>query len=143
MGCNCTKSPSRGGQTEVPAMNLKKIKDSFVRFEKSFPFYRMHIHNFRSQIINLGKNKVSIEELSNRFEGAMWRDHLKEGSELEGLLKTLPGCKDGLIDVQSILILGLLWCGGDNEEKALALFELVNPVGQNQESISAGDKEWE
>ena len=75
MGCNCTKSPSRGGQTEIPAMNLKKIKDSFVRFEKSFPFYRMHIHNFRAQIINIGKNKVSIEDLSNRFEGAMWRDH--------------------------------------------------------------------
>ena len=89
----------------------------------------MHINNFNQQVLALGKQKVSIEDLSNRFENAMWRDHWKEGSELSELLKTLPGNDDGEIDVNSILIMGFLWCGGSHEEKACALFSLVNPIG--------------
>jgi hypothetical protein len=121
MGCNCSKGPSSATK-DAPPMNLQKISDPFVKYEKSFPFYRMHIENFRSQIYSFGKDKIKIFELKNRFDGAMWRDQFEEGSELNQLLRALPGSVDDTIDINSILILGLLWCSGDYEEKGEALF---------------------
>ena len=91
----------------------------------------------------MGKSKLTMDDLKNRFDGPMWRDQFEEGSELNKLLKSLPGTVNGEIDVNSILILGLLWCSGSHYDKGEALFELINPKGQNQESISANDKEWD
>lgn len=103
-------------------MNLQKISDPFVKFEKSFPFYRMHVENYRAQIYSFGKDNIKISELKNRFEGGMWRDQFDEGSELNQLLRALPESEDDTIDINSLLILGLIWCSGDYEEKAEALF---------------------
>jgi hypothetical protein len=114
MGCNCTKGPSSASR-EAPQMNLTKITDPFVKLEKSFPFYRMHLTNYTSQIYSFGKDSIKIFELKNRFEGAMWRDQFEEGSELNQLLRALPESEDDSININSLLILGLLWCGGDNE----------------------------
>ena len=128
MGCKCTKGLSRAS-TETPPVNLSKISDPFVKFEKSFPFYRMHIENFRQQIYNLGKDEIRIEDLKNRFEGAIWKDHFNEDSELTQLLKALPDSNEDMVNINSILILGLLWCSGDYDDKSEAFFQLLNPPG--------------
>ena len=141
MGCNCSKGASKASQ-EIPPINMQKITDPFVKFEKSFPFYRMHIENYNKQIYSFGKDTVKIEELKNRFDGAIWRDQFDEGSELNQLLRELPGSSDDEVSTSSLLMLGVIWCGGDFADKGNAMFQLLNPPGQNQDSISAGDKDW-
>ena len=121
MGCFCSKGSSNAS-FEKPAMNIAKLKDPFVKFEKSFPFYRMHIENFRTQIYSFGKDMISIEDLQNRFSGAIWKNQFDEGSELNLLLRALPGSVDDSVDINSIIVLGLIWCTGDYEDKAEALF---------------------
>ena len=39
-------------------------------------------------------------------------------------------------------MLAILMCAGDPSDKADAFFMLLNPPGQNQDSISANDKDW-
>lgn len=46
------------------------------------------------------------------------------------------------MNIISLGILGILWCAGDIEDKADAFFQMINPPGQNQDSVSAQDKDW-
>ena len=126
-----------------PQVKPASIKDPFVRFEKQYPFYRMHVEAFRQKIYSYGKDNISIEELANRFDDEMWNDQFKPGTDVYKLLKSLPGTEGEILDINTLLILGILWCQGDNEDKARGLFELLNPPGQRQDKIAAGDKEWD
>lgn len=55
----------------------------------------------------------------------------------------LPECGDGQVEKNSIIALGLLWCEGSLKDKAEVVFKLLNPPGQQQDHISANDKEWD
>jgi hypothetical protein len=43
---------------------------------------------------------------------------------------SLPECGDGMVDLNSAIILGLLWCEGSYLDKAEIVFKLLNPPGQ-------------
>ena len=47
------------------------------------------------------------------------------------------------MNLNSLIQLAILWCQGDLTDKAEAFFMQLNPPGQNQESISANDKDWD
>uniref|UniRef100_A0A7S3IFY6 Uncharacterized protein n=1 Tax=Strombidium inclinatum TaxID=197538 RepID=A0A7S3IFY6_9SPIT len=135
---------------DLPAVKLDKFKDPLVKFEKQFPFHRMHIASFRQVIYNFGKDKFAISDLKARLPGSLWEQALKPGSPTMTLLESLPGSEkndsdplETLVDTTSMLLLSIIWCGGDFDDKAEALFQCLNPPGQSQEGISANDKEWD
>ena len=72
-----------------------------------------------------------------------WVDQFEAGQPAYKVLMSLPECGDGQVDLNSAIILGLLWCEGGFKDKAEIIFKLLNPPGQQQEIISANDQEWE
>ena len=58
------------------------------------------------------------------------------------MIASLPKCSEKSIDMNMFMYACLLWCEGPKTEKAEALFQLLNPIGQYQGAMSATDKEW-
>ena len=51
----------------------------------------------------------------------------------------LPDGESGLIDIYSMIILGLLWCEGDFDDKVLGLYTILrNPCNHNKVSEDCG-----
>ena len=81
-GCNCNKearydpTKDRGDLKEI---NLATIKDPLVKFEKSFPFYRMHIGRFLEKVNSYGKDTVEISLLASTFDTPAWKGQFDEG----------------------------------------------------------------
>lgn len=72
MGCACKSAPkyseeARSGKIELADVDLTKEKDSLVRFEKSFPIYKMHVSAWVSRLNGIGKSEVEIDYLKNVF----------------------------------------------------------------------------
>jgi hypothetical protein len=67
-GCKCAKNQKRYDPNtdfgDMPPTDLSKIKDPLERFEKEFPFHRMHVTRFVQKVNALGKHDVEIELLS-------------------------------------------------------------------------------
>ena len=45
---------------DLIAINLSKISDPLEKFEKSFPFYRMHIMKFLEKVNSFGKDHLEL-----------------------------------------------------------------------------------
>lgn len=144
MGCKCSKQKYDAQQDggDLPAVNLANIKDPLMKWEKSYPFCRIHITNIKDKIFSLGKDKFSIAELGALIETPVWKGAFEPDNKTYKLLSSLADCKPESLDINSVLCLCILWCGGDMSEKAEALFQCLNPPGQSQEGISCNDKEW-
>ena len=78
------------------------ILDPLEKYEKGFPFYRMHINAYIQKLNKLGKNKMSFEDLENTFETPSWEGHFQEGKDTRKMLASMPGCTDDEIDVVSL-----------------------------------------
>lgn len=50
----------------------------------------------------------------------MWHDF-----DVFKLLMNLPDHKDGLIDIYSMIVIGLLWCDGDPYQKIIGLYQIL------------------
>ena len=48
------------------------IKDPLLRFEKSFPFYRIHVCAFIAKINEFGKETIEYSHLKTRFDSEAW-----------------------------------------------------------------------
>jgi hypothetical protein len=68
-------------------------------------------------VFAINQEKFSIEDLSNNLTDDMW-----DNFDVYKLLMNLPDQEEGLIDIYSMIVLGLLWCEGDVREKILGLY---------------------
>ena len=77
MGSCCSKEPPAYDPKVVykdqKEINIDKIKDPMMKFEKQFPYYRMHITPFSDRVFSINKPKVSEEELQKKFRSEAWR----------------------------------------------------------------------
>jgi hypothetical protein len=92
---------------------------------------------------SFGKSDIELSTLAGSFDSPAWAGQWNEGTELHNLLKSLPGCNDETINANSLIMLAYLWCQGSYQDKADCLFSLLNPPGENQDSIGWKDKDWE
>ena len=88
-------------------------KDPLVRFEKSFPFYRTHIVAFTEKIYKFGKTNFEMGMLASAFNTPAWEGQFEKGSPVHDLIVSLPECGNGTVNINSIGLLGILWCAGD------------------------------
>ena len=92
-GCQCQKSTAYDPKRDAgdgPEIDISKITDPLTRFEKSFPFYRMHITTFLNKINSMGRDEFEIALLAKMFDTPAWEGCFDEGSELHELLEKLP-----------------------------------------------------
>tara|TARA_B110000285_G_scaffold198546_1_gene231072 strand:- start:342 stop:551 length:210 start_codon:yes stop_codon:yes gene_type:complete len=68
-------------------------------------------------VFSINQEKFSIEDLSNNLTDDMW-----DNFDVYKLLMNLPDHEEGLIDIYSMIVLGLLWCEGDVRQKILGLY---------------------
>jgi len=136
MGCGCSKEEDAtynenkdGG--EKPAVETDSIKDPLQRFAKSVPFYRMHAIKFTNICFDLNQEKFPITELAAQLNTPSWVEQFESGQPSYKLIMNLPDCSDGQVEINSIVILGLLWCEGSQKDKAEVIFKLLNPPGQH------------
>jgi len=108
-----------------------------------FPFYRMHITTFLNKINSMGRDEFEISLLGKMFDTPAWHGLFEEGTDLYNLLIALPDSENGSVKVGPLSLLALLWCRGEYKDKAEVLFQQLNPPGQNQDGISANDKDWD
>lgn len=142
--CGGGRAPQADGG-EYPVVDLNEIKDQYEKWEKSFPFYRMHVQTMSEKIGDIGKGAAPFEpnDLGYQMTGyKLWNGLFKQNTKLWKLITKLPNCDEKSISYTSMMCLSLLWCGGDDSEKAQALISIVNPPGENQDSVSANDKQW-
>jgi hypothetical protein len=71
-----------------------------------------------------------IDDFLDKFDSPAWNENDTK-QRLKKLLEMTPDCKDGLISSDEMLLLSILWCFGDYENKAEAFFKCLNPPGQN------------
>jgi len=88
------------------------IRDPLVRFEKSFPFYRMNCCAFINKINEFGKLEFDYVLLENSFDSDAWVGQFKEGTPLYKLIKSIPGCEKDTVNRENLSILAILWCSG-------------------------------
>jgi len=145
-GCKCVK---KGGSTydpsaagDLPSMDMSKVKDPLVKFEKDFPFYRLHIMKFLFKINGFGRDEIDFSQLKTTFDTPAFQGHFDEGSILHGLIASLPNCSETSVNVKSLSQLAILWCAGSFNDKCEVFFQQLNPPGQDQSSVSFNDKDW-
>lgn len=140
---NCCKSGNQrltdGGDLPIPG-GLKSIKDPLVKFEKTFPFHRMSIVTMRELVHSFLDEKGRLEDLVsvNKFQEKLndrpiWENQFNSDSPLYKVMEKLPGSihkDDGLyVDPQAFLVLCILWCAGDQDDKAETFFLCLNGPG--------------
>eukprot|EP00352_Strombidinopsis_acuminata_P002688 CAMPEP_0176377698 /NCGR_PEP_ID=MMETSP0126-20121128/29083_1 /TAXON_ID=141414 ORGANISM="Strombidinopsis acuminatum, Strain SPMC142" /NCGR_SAMPLE_ID=MMETSP0126 /ASSEMBLY_ACC=CAM_ASM_000229 /LENGTH=141 /DNA_ID=CAMNT_0017739665 /DNA_START=26 /DNA_END=451 /DNA_ORIENTATION=+ len=141
MGCGCVKTRNEAKLQEV-AHNESDVasistfgKGRYVCFEASLPFSRTLIWGYIKNLKeaadrNPGENKdyVTIENLRQEFVTEAWVDLGKEDSVIRKILND-PFLKyewedddeekvEGALDVLKLQLVGLLWCQGEDKEKA-------------------------
>lgn len=75
------------------------------------------------------------------FSTPSFHGSFEKGQPLHQLLISLPGCSEDKLNTESLVILGLVWCAGNLDDKAQGLMDVVNPPGQAQDSFAANDKD--
>jgi hypothetical protein len=93
------------------------IQDKIVSFQERFPFHQVNIENYLQLVFSINQEKFSIEDLSNNLTDDMW-----DNFDVYKLLMNLPDHEEGLIDIYSMIVIGLLWCEGDVRQKILGLY---------------------
>jgi hypothetical protein len=133
--CGCGQGPKRFDPLkdtgDLKLMRAETIKDPLIRFEKSFPFYRMHCRAFINKINEFGKADFDYKLLGHSFDSEAWEGQFKEGTELYKLIKTIPKCEGDSVNTEALSLLAILWCGGSVGDKAEAFYQLIQPPGQN------------
>ena len=74
--CCCATSSeakiSYAMQEDLPLASTILIMDPRIKFEKVFPFYRIHVLHFFAKIRSLKKKKVTINDLEKVFTSPGW-----------------------------------------------------------------------
>jgi hypothetical protein len=77
MGCCESKEvaydPLKDGG-EKPAVRHEEIKNPLLRFEKSVPFYRLHVVTYTQKLFDLDSEKFPISSLEKVLDTASWVD---------------------------------------------------------------------
>jgi len=50
---------------------------------------------------------------------------------------------NGLLDIFYVISAGLLWCEGDNDERAMALFNVLQPPSAFTDDLTFSQKDWD
>jgi hypothetical protein len=58
------------------------------------------------------------------------------------VLSTLPKCTDESFYVRSLELLGVAWCAGTKADRAMALFDALQPATQANDFIAATDTDY-
>jgi hypothetical protein len=156
MGLNEQLSHHNSFSNDVALLSDKELKKlgRYERFEKQFPFYTMCIGGYSRMIrqaLDMHRTIVEEPQASCVSHGALvhtfkqnptWADLASKQSQLSQFLYST--CKDDIkpemLSVQKLMILGILWCEGDDQEKAVQFFELLQ--GRQDSRIAANDKDF-
>jgi hypothetical protein len=149
MGCGGSKSSSTGlgnqSNVEIPAIDIAGL-EKYSKFEHSFPFYRTRIEVFEGRVKRFvsGKSSVSLPQLKYAFkDDSKWKDLQNDDSLLVTILKSdffEDEKNKGEINVQSLLLWGMILCAGDNNMKSRVFYDILQD--SLQETISAADKDF-
>ncbi|CDW86845.1 UNKNOWN [Stylonychia lemnae] len=126
-------------------MDMSKL-DRYTKFEKSFPFYRTRIDVFEGRVKRFvnAKSTVSIAQLKYSFkDDKKWADLNDPNSQLLDILTSSyfkDPTNDTEINLQFLLLWGILQCAGDNHLKARVFYDVLQD--SLQETISANDKDF-
>lgn len=122
----------------VEVQSESEVEEIIKNFQERFPFHTIHIEQFLQILFSLNKEKFKIEDLADGLKDKQW-----QSQEFYDLIQELPGTQDsGEIDIYSMICLGILWCKGDDMDKAQAFYQVVkNP--SSGDKICFEPEEWE
>ena len=81
-------------------------------------------------------------EMGDLLTSPAWKNAFEPNHPVCKLTKDLPTCSSITLNYTSFLCLCILWCAGDDQDRAFALFQCINPPGENQDKITINDKSW-
>ena len=134
MGACCT---ARAGDRESDLPAPKIEGNAFEKFEKSFPFSRTYCDTFEKRVRAAAKKTgedgktVTLEALREVFVTGAWAELKQDDSRLCRLLKTsvFTDPRVGAIDVNSLILFGILNCPGDAKCKSEVLYKVFQEGG--------------
>ena len=154
MGCCApnAEDPIVDTGKDLPAPSLMGVTDVYQRFELSLPFSRILIKSFLEKVDEAekqcGEGYVTIEALKAELSSPAWLPLSEPDSSLykfltSGVFKNeAKGHTPEQIDTDYLRIFGLLHCGGQPKDKAVALYAVLQEGGvDSHEFISAQDKD--
>ena len=127
--------------------------DAYLAFEYSNPLTLMDFRDFEGRVKKLvfGKSKITIKQLQyvlgKDFDDFV--DLTDKDSQISKILTSAPfepeiaeNAEDWMsssVDIDRLLLFGLLYCKGSHEVKCLAFYDILQDALQEQ--ISATDKD--
>ena len=127
MGCGGSKNQF----AEIPVMDYTKL-DRWQKFENQmFPFYRTRIDVFEGRVKRFvnKKSSVSLKQLRYAFkDDKIWDDIQNDNSLLVQVLKSdffEDEENKGEVNLQALLLWGLLLCAGDNQNKSRVFYDIL------------------
>lgn len=76
------------------------------------------------------------------FNSPAFQGKFEKGTPLHKMISSLPKCTEESFYVRSLELLGIAWCSGTQEDRALALFDALQPATQATEFIAATDADF-
>ena len=110
------------------------------RFANSTAFARTHLLAFRTKLKSCQSNgKVSTLRMKANFTTEIWQDALN--SYLPRILDTLKftGASNHKYEYEQLLLLGILWCQGDDYLRAETILTLMSHESQRYGKIMKQD----
>ena len=86
----------------------------------------------------INKEKFSREEM----EAKLAKTILGKAGFISFCFEIFP-LNNGLLDIFYVISAGLLWCDGDSEERALALFNVLQPPSAFTDDLEFNQKDWD
>lgn len=130
------------GHEELEDHAIAKEKDSLVIFEKMFPLYKIHVNAWSKKLQSTGNTYLSIQNLKMIFNSPAFQGKFEKGTPLNKVLAALPKCTDESFYVRSLELLGVAWCAGTKADRAMALFDALQPATQANDFIAATDADY-
>lgn len=149
---------------DVKALTSAQIMklDRYEKFEKSFPFYQMDVNGFMLLIRKAMKTTFAdepekqiyqIDHVSHAALKEAFKNHKTWSEPLSyedsALMKLLNACckyegenpKDPKsYDIENLRIFGMIWCAGDDKEKVIEFYDMLQD--NDQPDIAATDKDF-
>ena len=76
------------------------------------------------------------------FNSPAFQGKFEKGTDLNKMLASLPKCTEDSFYVRSLELLGIAWCSGTQQDRAIALFDALQPANQANDFIAATDADF-
>ena len=113
-----------------------------VFFEKKFPLYKIHVNAWSQKLQQSGNTHVTLDNLKMIFNSPAFQGKFEKGTDLNKMLASLPKCTEDTFYVRSLELLGIAWCSGTQQDRAIALFDALQPANQANDFIAATDADF-